>query len=229
MDGAYDRPALQSSDVSSIKTSGPKRANPGELKSSPSNPETSRFPTTWRDLVDAWKKQKPLQARKLEEVHPIEFGPEKIVVAVDPAGIVGPTLLKKETQLKISAAFKTLFDFSGSFTAVPRSGATKEEVVGDYNALESSQHCSDFSLDKSNKKEESQNHKLPEDVDYYEKRIETVNERLPASILEQKQDELKERVSFVTKEAQEAPLTNLIQKTMGLRSGRVEITSQELL
>ena len=68
--------------------------------------------------------KKPLQARKLEEVHPITYGPNKIVVAVDPDCIVGPALLKEDTQVKITAAFKELFGFMGTFSAVPRNDAS---------------------------------------------------------------------------------------------------------
>lgn len=133
-------------------SSDPKKLNPSHVSASPENPAPitpnlpmenqaqREFPESWRALVDAWKLKKPLQARKLEEVHPLEYGPRRILVAVDPNGMVGPALLKKDTQSKIETAFRELFGFSGSFEAIARTenpeslSDTKENgvVLADY-------------------------------------------------------------------------------------------------
>jgi DNA polymerase III subunit gamma/tau len=79
-----------------------------------------QMPATWRDLVDVWKKLKPLQARKLEEVHPLEYTASKIVVAVDKNSMIGPTLLQESTQKSLEKVFSELFGFSGEFRAVEK-------------------------------------------------------------------------------------------------------------
>ena len=66
------------------------------------------------------KKVRPIQGRKLEEVHPLSYSKDLIKVAVDPTSFVGEALLKPEVQLKIAHIFLTLFKFSGKFVAVDR-------------------------------------------------------------------------------------------------------------
>ena len=72
-----------------------------------------QLPASWRQLVDAWKQQKPLQARKLEEVHPIEYGPDRIVVAIGEESYASRTLLQRDEQQKIKEQFRELFGFTG--------------------------------------------------------------------------------------------------------------------
>jgi hypothetical protein len=86
-------------------------------------PSDSVFPKSWRELVEIWKQVKPLQARKLEEVHPIHYSPEKIIVAVDPNGMIGPMLLQPATQKNIEKMFSELFGFSGQFSAIEKDRA----------------------------------------------------------------------------------------------------------
>jgi len=86
----------------------------------------SRFPPTWRQLIDTWKREKPLQARKLEEVHPLSYSPEKIILAVPEEGLAGRQLLQKDEQMKITALFRELFDFKGILTFIPRSQAISD-------------------------------------------------------------------------------------------------------
>ncbi len=88
-----------------------------------SSSEKNRFPPTWRQLIDTWKREKPLQARKLEEVHPLSYSPEKIMLAVPEEGLAGRQLLQKDEQVKITALFRELFDFKGVLTFIPRSQA----------------------------------------------------------------------------------------------------------
>ncbi len=78
-----------------------------------------KFPETWENLVEQWKIIRPIQARKLEEVRPIEYSLQKIKVSVDSNGMLGYSLLKKDVQLKLSEEFKKLFGFTGSFEAEP--------------------------------------------------------------------------------------------------------------
>ncbi len=88
--------------------------------------EKGRFPPTWRQLIDTWKREKPLQARKLEEVHALSYSPEKITLAVPEEGLAGRQLLQKDEQIKITTLFRELFDFKGVLTFIPRSQAIIE-------------------------------------------------------------------------------------------------------
>jgi DNA polymerase III gamma/tau subunit len=89
---------------------------------SPSFPK--RLPGTWRELVDGFKQLKPLQARKLEEVHPLTYGPDKIVLAVSDASYASKVLLQREEQVKVREQFKELYGFEGVLTIQPMAGAT---------------------------------------------------------------------------------------------------------
>ncbi len=72
------------------------------------------LPGSWRQLVDAWKQQKPLQARKLEEAHPLEYSPDRIVLAISEHSFAGNALLQKDEQIRIRDQFKDLFGFTGA-------------------------------------------------------------------------------------------------------------------
>ena len=74
------------------------------------------FPATWRELVDMWKIKKPLQARKLEEVHAVEYNKSTIKLIIDKEAFASKTLLKKDEQQKLSQLFKDLFGFEGALS-----------------------------------------------------------------------------------------------------------------
>lgn len=76
--------------------------------------EEKNFPLTWKDLIEQWKKKKPLQARKLEEVYPLKFSEKNITLAVSKESIVGPVLLQKDTQVRLQKQFDELFGFKGT-------------------------------------------------------------------------------------------------------------------
>lgn len=105
-------------------TSGP--PTPASLQGATAK-EPPRFPETWRQLIDTWKREKPLQARKLEEVHPLNYSPEKIILAVPEEGLAGRQLLQKDEQVRIAAQFRELFDFKGVLTFISRSQALAQE------------------------------------------------------------------------------------------------------
>jgi hypothetical protein len=86
--------------------------------------EASRkFPQTWRQLVEGWRTSKPLQARKLEEVHCVEFSSTKLVLVVSEDSFVSKSLLLRDEQLRIQEQFRELFGFAGSLQVMPK-GAT---------------------------------------------------------------------------------------------------------
>lgn len=89
-----------------------------EMMAAPATPvaavsPVSRLPESWRGLVEAWKQHKPLQARKLEEVHPLAYGPDRIAIAVPPNSMAAKVLLNSEEQKKLCEVFRELFDFQG--------------------------------------------------------------------------------------------------------------------
>jgi len=94
----------------------------------PAAPASVPLPPAWRALVDAWKRQKPLQARKLEEAHPLEYTPERIVLAVSEASYVSKSLLQKDEQIRILAQFREVFGFTGNLTVLPLSEARKDKT-----------------------------------------------------------------------------------------------------
>jgi len=81
----------------------------------PSGPQG--FPSSWRELIEAWKKEQPLQARKLEEVYVLEYSPQLISVTVAPTSMIASALMQKDVQKRIEAQFRDRFAFMGTFTA----------------------------------------------------------------------------------------------------------------
>jgi hypothetical protein len=88
------------------------------------------FPASWRALVDAWKREKPLQARKLEDTHPLRYGEDEITIAVhahSPCNV----LLAREELMRIKEQFRELFGFSGALTVVPAEEALARRGASD--------------------------------------------------------------------------------------------------
>ena len=92
-----------------------------EKEEKPALENDGSFPESWRDLVTRWKQVKPLQARKLEEVIPHEYSPQRIVLLVDENSLVGPTFLKEETRKKVALVLAKLFGFKGQLVVRSRS------------------------------------------------------------------------------------------------------------
>lgn len=82
--------------------------------------ESPRFPASWRDLVEGWKHGKPLQARKLEEAHPIEYSAARIVLVVAEDSFASKSLLKPDEQARVREQFRELFGFTGSLIVSAR-------------------------------------------------------------------------------------------------------------
>ncbi|MGE0175189.1 MAG: DNA polymerase III subunit gamma/tau [Oligoflexales bacterium] len=86
----------------------------------------SSFPASWRDMVELWKKNKPLQARLLEEAYLVAYSDQKITIAVDRDSMVGSRLLKEETRKKLLEQFQLLFTFQGVLEIVARDPASAD-------------------------------------------------------------------------------------------------------
>ncbi len=83
------------------------------------------FPPTWRAMVDEWQKQKPLQARIFEDTRALEYGTDRIVLAVYKDSLAGRKLIQRETQAKALEQIRAMFRFAGLFAVVE----TEREVV----------------------------------------------------------------------------------------------------
>ena len=79
------------------------------------------LPPTWREFVDAWKREKPLQARVVEETYVLEYSAECIRLAVDPQSMAGGKLLQIDMRKRFLAQFEQLFGFHGQLEVVPKS------------------------------------------------------------------------------------------------------------
>ena len=81
-------------------------------------PPSPALPSSWRDLVDIWKKQKPLQARILEEAYCLEYHPNQIVLGVKKESMAAGKLLQPEIQSRAAAEFQSMFGFVGELRIV---------------------------------------------------------------------------------------------------------------
>lgn len=79
---------------------------------------TVEFPIDWRACVDLWKTEKPLQARKLEEVVPLEYSPKRIVLQVNPKHLAAGQLLKPNAKQALRHEFAELFAFNGELEII---------------------------------------------------------------------------------------------------------------
>jgi DNA polymerase III gamma/tau subunit len=91
----------------------------------PAPKTTPSLPATWRELVDVWRTRHPLQAKRLEDVHPVVYTSDRIELVVPTDSFLSAALLKPEEQRKLKDAFKDLFGYTGGiFFAAKKSGAT---------------------------------------------------------------------------------------------------------
>lgn len=85
---------------------------------------TPSLPATWRELVDVWRTKHPLQAKRLEDVHPVVYTNDRIELVVPTDSFLSAALLKPEEQRKLKDAFKDLFGYTGGiFFAAKKSSA----------------------------------------------------------------------------------------------------------
>ena len=91
------------------------------IKSSPEPSNLSRaLPNSWRECVDLWKKHNPLQAKKLEDVHPKTYSEQLIELIVPADSFLSATLLKPEEQKKLRDSFLELFGYKGPIVFKPK-------------------------------------------------------------------------------------------------------------
>jgi DNA polymerase-3 subunit gamma/tau len=81
------------------------------------------LPPTWRECVDAWKKLNPLQAKRLEDVHPVQYGPSLIELVVPTESYFSAMLLKPEELAKTKDTFRDIFGFTGNLVVTAKKQA----------------------------------------------------------------------------------------------------------
>jgi DNA polymerase III subunit gamma/tau len=70
------------------------------------------LPDTWRSCVEVWKKHNPLQAKKLEDIHPKDYSPQRIELVIPVDSFLSATLLKADEQKKLKDTFAELFGYT---------------------------------------------------------------------------------------------------------------------
>lgn len=75
----------------------------------------SEFPESWRSFVEVWQREKPLQARIIEESHLISYSKELIELAVSSKSMAASRLLNIDFKNKIFSEMRSLFGFTGEF------------------------------------------------------------------------------------------------------------------
>ncbi len=122
--GARTAPTADGPDFGDIPDFGGDQGGPAAgSEASAGARSDAAFPPTWRDLVEAWKRGKPLQARKLEEAHPLVYSRERIALAVPEDSFASKILLKPDEQARIREQFRELFGFNGTLVVTPRGQA----------------------------------------------------------------------------------------------------------
>ena len=103
-------------------TATPVSAAPPAVKPAPPRPAqqvrsqraaTEKFPATWQELVEAWKKASPFQARMLEEAKVVAYSAARIELAIAANCVGAHALLQTAGQQKIEAKLHELFAFRG--------------------------------------------------------------------------------------------------------------------
>ena len=127
---AAQHPVPQQSATQKPATQQPAPQQTGATKPLPPKdmPVKGEFPPDWNALIEAWKRLKPLQARKLEEVHPLEYGPGKMVLGVPQQSFAGAALLGKDEQQRVREQFAEMFGFKGTLQVVPLEPARTARV-----------------------------------------------------------------------------------------------------
>ena len=117
-------------------------------------------------MLEGWKQIKPLQARKLEELVALEYSKEKITLLVREGSLVGPTLMKDDTQKKVARVLAKLFNFHGILLVREESAdekeayAKKEESVGSVPESVLDEKNRMYQEDRRQRREDIQNHPL---------------------------------------------------------------------
>jgi DNA polymerase III gamma/tau subunit len=106
----------------------PEKMTPAPVAQQLSQSTSKTLPNTWRDLVEIWKKHKPLQAKRLEDVHPVTYSASKIELVIPSESFLSAALLKADEQKKLKDAFNELFGFGGVIIITAKKGAIANDT-----------------------------------------------------------------------------------------------------
>jgi len=90
-------------------------------------PTSKSLPPSWRECVETWKKLKPLQAKRLEDAHPIKYSAKLIELVVPTDSFLSAMLLKPEEQKKLKDTFQDMFGFEGQILVSAKKPSTGAE------------------------------------------------------------------------------------------------------
>ncbi len=110
----------------------------------------TKFPETWTQLVDIWKITRPLEARKLEEVIPLNYTESQIRLGVKVESLVGKALLQNDGTQKLKQDFCDLFSFKGELFVdilTDESGGESLLKVKERQAIERKEKLKNEALD----------------------------------------------------------------------------------
>jgi hypothetical protein len=94
------------------------------------------IPNNWGQLVETWKTFRPLQARKLEDVVPLDYSPTLIRIGVRSDSLVGQSLLQKDGMLSLKQELQEIFSFAGELVIETYDGAKIGETLLDVKERE---------------------------------------------------------------------------------------------
>jgi hypothetical protein len=196
-----------------------------EIEATQKSMEVGVFPESWRQLVDGWKREKPLQARKLEEVHPIEYSIDKIVVAVDSESLIGASLLDPSQQQQMTQLFRELFGFRGVFRAVVKPSVDENAQPSGSVASDAQQKRAFAVAEISPSKMQTAGTGAQAPVD---EAAGVKPQPLPESILQEKQREVDVARQNLTQELMNHPITQSVGAVLGGSMTSFEITDPSL-
>ena len=100
-----------------------------------------KFPATWQEMIEIWKKASPFQARMLEEAKVVAYSAEHIKLAVVEHCLGGRVLLLKEGQQKVEEKLRKLFAFQGQLviTKLDKTHAPSQSLLDKKRELQDKQ------------------------------------------------------------------------------------------
>ncbi len=78
------------------------------------------WPSDWRNMVEQWKKRKPLEARMLEECNLVKYNTQEIVLSVSSGTMVGNRLSQADVQNILKRQMDEMFGFKGRLSILAR-------------------------------------------------------------------------------------------------------------
>ena len=203
---------------SSLKDT-PEQSDSEVLSSSSSSRDSStmtlEFPSSWEQLVETWKKQKPFQARILEEVIPEIYSKDLICLLVNKGSLAASQLLQETRKKALKNSFSDLFGFNGQLKIVTEpltNNQVKNSTSSENPNIKQSQ---DSSLGSA------QSSQVPDSVNKNEDILDNnaslldneVNSSEHMSILDKKNIQRQQREKFLTERLSINCITQLVERT----------------